>query len=300
MGRKHGHVRNRAEGSTIQRVREDSGSTSNPIVPTLVPLSKSDAQHPSGSYKEVEAIEKVSQDSDFLVEKRYKKQNQRLQVVGLVVAIVTILLTYWNMRLQASNVNLQSSNISLQSSLSHFEKNQRVVEMSVSLATFWEHQLDPETRYRGNRFISKLKSLKSSPKEQKEFLSALLDPQNVLNPEPIKGNQHLKDLVNPKFSPDSGGLGANPGLEASKYKSTLIRMLNTMEVIAIVNEHTEDNPEAQKVLASAYAGTIKQRYDDLKPFVEAYREKTKDGRDLPAWQPIDDMMDRLKNQERSK
>lgn len=280
------HTKSRT-GSTAPRIPERNGSHSNPIIPRLAPLGKSDLRHPAGYYKEVEAIERVGQDSDLELEKRYKKLNQRFQVVGLVVAVLTILLTYWNMRLLASNVNLQSSNVSLQSSLSQFEKNQRVVEMSVNLAAFWEKQLDQETRYRGSRFIAKLKSY--SPREQKDFLSALLNPQSVLNPESIS-NQQLLDLIDPKFSPVPGALGANRSLEVSKYKFALISILNTMEVIAIVKEHTLDNPEAQRVLEAAYAGSIKQRYNDLKPFVEAYREKTKAGRDLPAWKPIDDMM----------
>jgi len=248
-------------------------------------LSNSDLRRPSGFYKELEAIERVAKDSDLELEKRYKKLSQRLQVGGLVVAVLTIMLMYWNIRLQASNVNLYSSNVALQSSLSTFEKNQRVVEMSINLADFWGNQLDPVTRYRGSRFLLILKSLNGSPQEQKNFVSALLD-QSELNPESIS-NQHLLELIDPKFSPVKG---ANPSFELSGYKSALIKILNTMEAIANVKRHTLDNPEAQRVLESAYAGAIKQRYRDLSPFVEAYRERTNDGRKQPAWQPIDEMV----------
>lgn len=282
MKTKKGHVRNTAERSKVQRVSENNSSSS-PIAPDVVVVGNSGGLHPTGSIKEVEAIEKVSRVGGSQLEKKYKNLTQRLQVVGSIVAVLAIFLTYWNVRLQLA--------------LSTFEKNQRVVEMSVSLAGFWENQLDIETRYRTTRFINKLKSL--SPEEQKDFLGALLDSQSMLNPESIKNNKALTDLIDPKFSPDPASSAANPCLEVSKYKSTLVRVLNTMEVIAIVKEHTQDNPEAQRVLESAYSGAIQQRYDELKPFVEAYREKTKAGRDLPAWQPIDDMINGGKNKKSS-
>lgn len=124
--------------------------------------------------------------------------------------------------------------------------------MAVSLGKYWEERLDRETRDRLTQFLSTLKSLERLPGS----------PNNI----------------NGSFN--------NPSLELSEYRSDLVKVMNTMEMIAIVIQHSK-SPEVQRVLHEAYASSIKMRYKSLMPFITAYREKYKDDRTVPAWTPLD-------------
>lgn len=246
-------------------------------------LGKSRTSHHQGSTKEVEAIEKlqtVEIPHHGNLGRLYINVIQHLQTIGPIVALLAILLTYWNVNLQLG--------------LSAFEKNQRVSEMAVNLATFWEAQLTEDTRNRVIRFITTLESFKSSPQDQEAFLSAFLDKNNSLSSASAGSNIYLLKLIDPDWSVGKTSTSViNPSLEVARYRAALTKALNTMELVAIVKLHT-DLPEGQRVLETAYAGTIKQRYKQLMPFIKAYRDKFTEDRKIPAWQPLDDMVNEAK------
>jgi hypothetical protein len=209
---------------------------------------------------------------------RYRNLTQRLQPAASIVGIffLAILFIYWNVLLQSSPNSL--------------EKNQRMVEMAASLANFWEEQLDQETRYRLARFIALLKSSEYSPEEKNKLLESLVET-NILEADSIRSNLLLNKLIGLYSSPENPSRSkTDPIQEVFKYRSTLIRVLNTMEMIAIVRQHTKDLPKAKKVIDSAYRGAIRQRYDDLMAFIGAYRQKYSSSREIPPWAPLDDMI----------
>ncbi len=240
-------------------------------------------------------------EGDSRLEKRYKRLNQRFQLLGFIVAALTVLLTYWNIRLQSLNnslqsaqIDLQSLNNRLQSDQSDYEKNQRVVELAVSLGAYWEERLDQDTRHRTYRFMLILESLNSSPERQKAFLQAFLSKNNHLDSSSVGNNKDLKRLLDPKFRLDNpSGAAPNLSVELSKYRSALVRLLNTLELIAIVRKYTND-PEAKKVLKYAYESSIKQRYKALEPFVREYQNVNAADRDVPAWYLLDEMVKEMK------
>ncbi len=116
-----------------------TASTNQPIISDTAP-----------STNNVDATRsEMVQENEHELEQRYKKLNQRLQIFSFIIAVLAIGLTFWNIKLQYSNKSLQSSQ-------TEFERNQRVVELSVSLGSYWEERLDRDTRYRLNRFIKVL------------------------------------------------------------------------------------------------------------------------------------------------
>lgn len=199
-----------------------------------------------------------------------------LKNIGLIIAIVTIPLAYWQGTIQSSH--------------GQFERNQRVVELSISLASFWETQFDTETRSRVGRYINKLKSLKTD-EEKRSLANSLADSSNLRDSDVIIQNKFLYELIEPDLGTGSDGLKITPVMAAFKYRAALIRTLNTMEVIAIVKEHSQELPEALKVLDSAYSGTIQQKYKDLTLFVEEYHKTNKEGRRKQAWEPLINMVE---------
>ncbi len=301
MGSKNNRNRNTAAKVTTQKIPEKNDLNSNVGVTTPTISSKDKPSFPSDTDRVVEGVERtitveeVRQDSDLQLEQRYKRLNQRLQFVSLLVAILAIGLTYWNVKVQSSNGNLQELNNRLLLSQSEFEKNQRVVEMAISLGNYWEERLDENTRHKAHRFILVLSSLTSSPEREKAFLSDFLDSKNYLNSDSIKKNPDLNHLLDPAYNLDNtNGSLPNLSVEISRYRSALVKLLNTMEMIAIVHKHTKE-PEARNVLKYAYVSSIKQRYEALKPFIKAYQEKYKGDREVPAWQLLDEMVNELNN-----
>lgn len=220
---------------------------------------------------------KPAQPRKSQLKRRRKSVPLHLQTIALTAAITAIPLAYWQGTLQSSH--------------SKFERNQRVVELSLTLAAFWDTQLDHDTRYRVGRFIAKLKSLKTD-EEKKSLVSSLLENNNLLDSVSIPQNKLLYELIEPDLSSDNfEGSRLTPVRAVSRYRAALIKTLNTMEIIAIVKEHSKELPEALKVLDTAYAGTIQQRYKDLIPFIEEYRMRTNVGRRSPAWEPLTKMVE---------
>lgn len=250
-------------------------ANSNPTSPVSnLPADTSDAaEHSQNS---VGTAPETSQPRLSRLRKKRKSSSAHLQTIGLIAAIMTIPLAYWQGRMQ--------------SSYSEFEKNQRVVELSLNLASFWETQLDPDTRYRAGRFVNKLNSF-NTEEEKRILANSLLESKNLVDSNSVRQDKFLYELIEPDLSLDGpDGSKMSPVMAVARYKYAIMRALNTMEAIAIVREHSED--EAVKVIDRAYAGAVQQTYKGLIPFIEVYRERNKDGRgtSAPAWEPLTRMV----------
>jgi hypothetical protein len=204
-----------------------------------------------------------------------KRTVRTVQTIVLVAALAALPLAYWQGMLQSAN--------------SKFERNQRVVELSLDLATFWEAQLDHDTRFRRRRFVALLADLKTK-EEKRGLVKALINIGNMLSLDELPENLALRRLIEPDINPDNPE--KMPAVMAvSRYRAALVRTLNTMEAIAIVRKHSEDRPEVLNVLDDAYAGTVLQTYTGLKLFIDEYREENKGGRLKSAWAPLTVMAD---------
>jgi hypothetical protein len=152
------------------------------------------------------------------------------------------------------------------------------------MASFWETQLDPDTRYLVVRFGAKLKALQSD-EEKQGLVDALVDTSNLRDSETVLNNRYLSDLI----QPDLGAPGSNiptttPVAAAARYRAAVMRVLNTMEAVAIVKEYSHELPEALDVIDHAYTGAILRQYDKLSLFVERYNEKATVAQGKPGWE----------------
>lgn len=212
--------------------------------------------------------------------KRRGVASTHLQTIGLIAAILTIPLAYWQGRVQSYQ--------------SAFEKNQRMRELALNLASFWETQLDPETRYMAGRFVAKLKALPND-EERSALVRALLNSNNLLNSDAVLNNQEnrqLHELIQADLgSPTSNVPALTPVMAVARYKAAVMRVLNTMEAIAIIREYSKGFPEAQEVIDRAYSGAIRRQYENLKPFLQEYQRQTGDV-GWPAWELLIKMVDK--------
>lgn len=120
--------------------------------------------------------------------------------------------------------------------------------MTLQLATYWEGNIDENTR---NRII-----ILSSQKDQQKILEVLADPENVNNPNAIKGKNFVLDLL----ELDSTAKDSTIRLEASNYQVAIIRALNTLETVATIKTNIKSQL-ADKILDETYKGTVQVRYN---------------------------------------
>jgi hypothetical protein len=273
MGSKNNRNRNSTARLTTNKIPQKKVSNSDAdvrVTPTI--MSEHKVSPSPGSTKTVEAVEKVTKSSDPQVLKIVKTVAGLLQSFALLAAIAAIPIAYKQGKVQLSH--------------NQFEEKQRAGEMALALGAYWEERLDEGTRYRARRFMNTLKRLKSSPERQNAFLSAFFDGEN--DPDIVEENEDLKNLLNLGHSPAENNKSKNDvTVELSNYRSALVRLLNTMEMIAIVKKYTKDS-DAQNVLDYAYVSSIKQ------PFIRKYQDIDKDTRDVPAWYLLDEMIRELR------
>lgn len=216
------------------------------------------------------------QDSDATVpsnlptDKRRRTLADHLQAIGLIAAIVAIPLAYWQGREQFNQGT--------------FERHQRVRELALDMASFWETQFDPDTRYFAGRFGVKINALQSD-EDKRALIGALADINNLRDSETVLNNRYLADLIQPDLGvPNSNVPAMTPVMAVARYRAAVMRVLNTMEAIAIVKEYSQELPEAQDVIDRAYTGAILRQYKKLGPFVEQYNEEAFAGQQRPAWE----------------
>ena len=235
--------------------------------------SKSDT---TNSNQQSTAPDDPPQDSDATVPPNSHTDDRRrtlanhLQTIGLIAAIVAIPLAYWQGREQSNQ--------------GAFEQHQRVRELALQMASFWETQLDPDTRYLAARFGAKLKALQGD-EEKRGLVDALVDTSNLRDSETVLKNRYLSDLIQPDLgAPDSNVPAMTPVMAAARYRAAVMRVLNTMEAIAIVKEYSQELPDALKVIDRAYTGAILRQYDKFSLFIERYNEAATIAQDKPGWE----------------
>lgn len=201
-----------------------------------------------------------------------KRKTILLATYSGVVTLLTIGLTVWNIQLQLRQ--------------NKFDKKQRLAEMTIHLADIWERGLDPETRYRLTRFREFLKELNRD--QQEELTKGLLDRQIISGTKIVAVDSQIGKLIAPDLE---NGLGSNAIRQVSNYRASVIRTLNTMEMMAVVRTNSEQIEGAQEVIDVAYTAVIKQVYLDVKLFIDEYRSQTNKGRIRPAWQPLTELVE---------
>lgn len=207
------------------------------------------------------AIEVISQ----AVTSSQKQNNKsRLEICILVVSTVFSALTFGAI----------AHNGYTQLKQNDFEQEQRAVEISLQLANYWETNFNDDTRRRLIRTIDN--------KEIQEFLAK---EDNLYNSKIIKANKRIFELL----ELDSNANSSTILKEAIEYRTAIVKTLNTMETVSTVYNNVK-SCDAKKIIAKAYNNTIRERYEQLKPFVEKYRKESESNQ----WQPLNDM---LKNKE---
>lgn len=152
-----------------------------------------------------------------------------------------------------------------------FEKDQRAIESTLQLATYWETNLDADTRRRLRRIIAK-----DNP--QQKLLKFLANDGNVNNPELLKSDKRVLELLELGSNAKSSTITT----EASLYGIAIIRVLNTLETVASVRTNIKSDV-AKTIFDDEYRCNIQQRYEQLKPFIDEYRKNNNSN----SWKPLD-------------
>lgn len=256
------------QGNTAGIPKITQINATDPTPPTATSASPPEPPH-------AEVAPRRHNDGNHRRKKKGRDVQVHLKTVGLVAAIVASALAYWQW--------------SEQSSQGKFERHQRVRELALQLASFWEAQLEPETRYLVGRLTAKLKALPTD-EERNALVRSLLDPRNLIDSDAIlknPENKQLLELIQPELgSANPNGAAMTPTVAVARYKAAAIKVLNTMEAIAIVKEYSGDFPEGLEVIDRAYSGAILQQYRRMKPFVHEYHRQSDRDRRRKAWERL--------------
>lgn len=200
----------------------------------------------------------IDQKIDRFVDYLDKPLNRVITFLGgVIIALLTICLT-----VDANKLASESN---------QFEKDQRAIEITLHLATYWETNLDAETR-------RKAKLITENGKRD-TLLKDFAKEVNTLDVKKIRNdNVALTLLELNSNAKDSAIINA-----VLSYHNALTKVLNTMEALASIKLHTESNI-ANEILDEGFKCNFMKRYDELKSFIEAVRVY-----DPKVWQPIDEV-----------
>lgn len=186
--------------------------------------------------------------------------------------------------------------LSIDSEQAKFEQDQRALEMSLSLAEFWQSNFDAETRRRLERFIFWM-NLRRPPestslKESLRFIANRKFINNVGTMERNPDIMHLLglDLSLAQMPVDELVRQSKRALiykEAYKFQTTLTKVLNTMEIIATVRSRIH-SPRTERIIDDAYKTAIQSRTTLLEPYVQVFRRCN----DRDAWRPLTNILER--------
>lgn len=191
------------------------------------------------------------------------KTSSRLTLFNWInLAIITIL--------GIGSASLTKLSFSSISQHNEFDKDQRALEVTLQLATYWENNLDAETRRRAIRIVEN--------GAREKLLKYLAKADEALNPQEMKEDKDILQLLElNSTAKDSTVIN-----EAILYRVALTRVLNTMESLANIRNHTESKI-TNEILDKGYKCTFKIRYEQLKPFVNEFRKN----HSKTTWEPID-------------
>ena len=159
-----------------------------------------------------------------------------------------------------------------------YEQSQRGIEAVINLTMFWNSMLDDDARSR----IAQLRTSAGS-----KALMAMVDERIIGDEASIAASAPIVEFMRAHGVPDGKFVA-----EASKYRTTILKLLNAMDAVSHVRRYASEGKEfddiSKKMIDDMFMNVVQARTKQFKPFIDAYRstQEQKDIRAPKAWENL--------------
>ena len=168
------------------------------------------------------------------------------------------------------------------------ESDRRSVEITLSIADYWESTLDPETRQDLGRFVTYQAELLSKIDDLKSWQTFIVDEHKGNDLDAIRKNEVLASYLGYNGKQQ---ITAAPDHEilkrVSRHRTSLIRIVNVLEAVASLR-HYSKSFTTRDIIDRRYKNIICIRTHDLKPFIDEYRRL----KNNMAWKILTEMTEK--------
>jgi hypothetical protein len=180
--------------------------------------------------------------------------------------------------LAAATAWLAYTNNALQKQSAISDENQRAVEATLQLQTFWNDLLDDATREKLLRVVTWIDSIEQAGDDPSEHVRWLAWQQRIIDPD-AGHDVWIQKLVGAEITKDPAQLFH----ELMKYRSATLRVLNALQ--AVVNLRTvTQSPVTSHIIDDTYRDIIRYRLRELTPFVTELRAESPERKNV--WLPL--------------
>lgn len=167
-----------------------------------------------------------------------------------------------------------------------FDQDQRAVEITLQLATYWENNLDETTR----KNLGKILAIKDEDKRH-EILGFLAKYDDSFKFNNLKNKQYIIEFFNLNLNSKN----YNIATKILPYRIAIVRAINTLETVVVTRKNLTGK-KAKCIIDLAYMPNVDDRYKQLKPFIESLQKKESKN----AWKPLQNFLEKEWNFEQKK